>query len=103
MARIVIPKRFDLMGRTFKVTFTDGLVEDEDDPRGIGLLGKCNHDGGEIKISRKQARDSQEHTYFHELEHAVLSAMGKRALNKDEDFVDLHSGLWLQAMKTARN
>jgi len=39
-----------------------------------------------------------EHTYLHELVHAILHCMGRDELYKDEAFVDLFAGLLHQSL-----
>ena len=42
-----------------------------------------------------------EHTFYHELTHAILALMGQDKLGADEAFVDLLGGLIQQAISTA--
>jgi Zn-dependent peptidase ImmA (M78 family) len=53
----------------------------------------------EILISRNLNRDYTEHTFFHELMHALLEAGGSKK-TEDEYFVDSTAGLLHQFMKT---
>lgn len=101
MGRVGIPKQFTMMGRTFKVRMHDKPIPDDDDPRGPGLLGRCDHDQGVIHVCKQQAKDSQVHTFYHEITHAILGALGRETLNRDERFVDQFSGLLLQVLKTS--
>lgn len=42
----------------------------------------------------------KEQVFFHELTHAVLEAMGKEEMNRDEEFVDGFAVLLHQALKS---
>ena len=42
----------------------------------------------------------KEKTFFHELVHMILDAMGQDELNRNEDFVDAFAELWYEFEKT---
>ncbi len=91
-----IPRSFVLMGRKIRV-----LVVDKENWQMPDAIGWYDSHGGEIQIL-KTTPELIEHTFFHELMHAVLTAMGRDKLGQDEAFVDLASGLIHQALTSAR-
>jgi predicted SprT family Zn-dependent metalloprotease len=88
-----------LHGRTITVSFDTNLNI------GHSCIGICQHHTGEIKLqppsTYPMANDLVDATFFHEMTHAILYAMGREDLNQDENFVDVFSGLFHQALKTA--
>jgi hypothetical protein len=45
--------------------------------------------------------DAIAHAYLHELQHAIMNAMGEARLYSNEKFIDLSSGLLHQALTSA--
>lgn len=90
-----IPKRFHLHGYTVNVEVLAG--KDWPDPDAHGLY---EPDLQRIRL-RKAGTELLQHTFLHELTHAVLTAMGRRKLNEDEEFVDAFSALLHQALTSA--
>jgi hypothetical protein len=92
-----IPKSFALHGTTYEVScVSEKNWEGEADELGYLLpqLGKVAIKAGDQQI--------MEHTYCHELVHAILTHMGEDKLNRNEKFVDMFGGLLHQAMTSAK-
>lgn len=88
-------KSFELGPYTWKVKLMKRLKE--------GALGWCVFDSNkkeiQIKISSKE--DVKQHTFYHELTHAILYVM-EHELAEDEDFVNKFSDLLYQFEKTKK-
>lgn len=95
MAVIKIPSTFQLMGKTYTVK-----VIPKDQWSDAEVWGDFNPATNEIRVV-KLGDDATEQTFYHELMHAILTAMNHK-LNRDETFVDLVSGLLHQALKTSK-
>ena len=90
----MIPKRFDLINRTYTVApFRDSNSKSE-------LQGYCNTSECVILIDTDVGQEQQEHVFFHELLHAWFDAAGKPDLSKDEALVDLMGSVIHQYMQT---
>ncbi len=92
-----IPQSFMLLGRSIRVTLIKPC-----DWKMPDAIGCYDSHLGQISILKTNP-DLEEHTFFHELMHAVLTAMGRDKLNQDEAFVDMSSGLLMQAFTSARH
>lgn len=91
-----IPKSFQLMGYTWTVVVHKAHLAD---PDAAGhLFGMCDYNQHVIHISGGLTPEARWHTFLHELTHAVLGAIGREKLNKDEGFVDGFSGALAQAL-----
>lgn len=96
---ILIPEKFRLKSELIHVVI-DNEYCNEDEIYGeadftLALITLCNrYKGKALKKSLK------EKTFFHELVHMILDAMGQDELNKDEDFVDAFAELWYEFEKT---
>lgn len=70
-------------------------------------VGTCNVCAGYLEIAEnfnkddKQSLDSKRNTFYHELTHSILSTMGKKELNSDEEFVCTFSSFLSEAMADA--
>lgn len=102
-----IPKTLQLLGHTITVRIVsrrdwEALVEEVDDPENMDEsdVGYWIPDDDLIVIKR-QSKAQMLHTFYHELMHAVLYYMNS-PLWTDEVFVDNSSGLFAQAMDTAK-
>lgn len=93
-----IPLQFTLMNRDYQVR--KALQEEADKMESIGLLGHCDYDEALIILGKHSNRDSFEHTYYHELAHALLVAAGKPKLSEDEALVDALGAALHQYEKT---
>ncbi len=92
---ISVPREFILLGRTYKV-LQPPRVDKE------GNLGDCNSDAALIKVRRNLKKELKEHTFLHEMTHAILDSLGYNKLSNDEKFVDSFSGALYQVLKTAK-
>lgn len=93
-----IPTFFYLFGSRYTVTINDDLLEVD------GLEGRHSYRLKQIelnKVSKTHCADAQEHAFFHELVHAILTQMSEGDLNGNEKFVDIFSGLLHQAITSA--
>lgn len=93
----MIPKRFQLMGHTYSVCIVpdDQWMFDDD-------VGACDHERHQIFIRKSQNDSAKQHTFCHELTHAILGKMGEDELDEDEKFVDCFAGLLHQAWTTCK-
>ena len=96
-----IPKKFSIGGLEYTVQYSDNLRYGEE-------YGHWNGTKCEIAIAYKAGGDTvcldrEKQTFFHELVHAILDAIGKDALNEDEEFIDAFSNALYQAIKTMEN
>lgn len=90
-----IPRSFRLLGYTFEVVIVPKLHWQDD-----------ASSGGYQAVDKKLfvcegPPDLMEHTFWHELTHAILDLMNRDKLCADEAFVDVFSGLLHQAVATA--
>lgn len=91
----MIPKAFQLGGRTWRVE------------RGVKLSSKKEYGDtlpeiAVIRISTKcKTLEDEEHTFMHELMHAICFTMGWTELNDDEMKIDAVAGLLRQFLATA--
>ncbi len=90
-----VPKEFLLLGRTYKVS-QPTKVDSK------GSLGDCDSATAMIKVRRNLKKELKEHTYLHEVTHAILDSLGYEKLSMDEKFVDSFSGALYQVLKTAK-
>jgi hypothetical protein len=93
-----IPKQVHLLGHTIKVKQNSKLVQHQND------FGQASFVGQTIKLAGKArgkpvTRTHLEHTFFHELVHQCLWAMGETELNENEKFVDLMGALLHQSLE----
>lgn len=95
MAAIKIPSSFQLMGKTYTVQ-----VVPRDEWADAQVWGDFNPATNEIRVVKLGA-EATEQTFYHELMHAILTAMNHK-LNTNEPFIDMFSGLLHQALKTAK-
>lgn len=87
-----IPKRFQLMGHTYAVKIV--ARRDWKDPEAVGLFDNTTH---QILILKADQATMQQ-VLLHEIEHAILLAMGRDELYKDESFVDLQASMLHQIL-----
>ncbi len=101
---IKIPKQFELLGQTIKVTWDNDKLNNE------GLYGLVNCRKNLIQLTnecvidgerKKMPQDKINATFMHELTHFILHAMNNK-LESNEDFVCLFSELLYQFHKTAK-
>jgi hypothetical protein len=88
---MIIPSRFKLGGRTWRVIYVDKRK----------WFGSTSGTKCTIKLStRCKTPEDYEHTFCHELVHAMCFTLGYSVLNDDEEHVDALGGLLLQALNT---
>lgn len=90
----MIPSEYELYGQKYTVKVIP--AEEWQDDENWGLF---DPEINEIRV--KDRGQATEWTFYHELVHTILMAM-RHSLNDDEQFVDALSGLFHQAVKTAR-
>jgi hypothetical protein len=94
---VKIPKTFTLLGTTYDVLCVPVKDwEGEEDEIGYFLAQQRRI---AIKVGDQQI---MEHTFCHELCHAILSHMGEDKLTRNEKFVDVFGGLLHQAMTSSK-
>ena len=98
MGKLRIPKSFRLLGHTYVVQHVDDFG-----PVGSATVGLCEF--GPQVISLKKSKDGQklsrssiEHTFCHELVHAIYAVMNENDLCSSEGHVDMFAGLLHQAL-----
>lgn len=96
MARI--PEQFSILNRDFVVEYIDADVLEE--MLGVKVYGCVNIEEAAILLAPHPNRDHLEHTYFHELAHCLVKAIGRDDLNEDEPFIDALGGALHQYEKT---
>ncbi len=91
----MIPKKFSIVNRNYRV---------EPMPAEIGekRLGDQDRGNSLIRLNPAQTREGLEHTFYHELVHAMLDASTKPKLSANEDFVDSLGALLHQFMQTQK-
>lgn len=101
MAKIKIPKSFQLFGRTIDVKQVDTLFEE------TGWVGEANYRSQTVRLQKSGknfnlSEDMIEHTFFHELVHHILHSLGEIELSENERFVDTFGALLHQYHKTSK-
>lgn len=81
---ILIPKKFKLFGKTWKVSQPWKVYKDNRD-------GECNYQKSIIKLRRTLNKENKEITYLHEVLHAVYDAIGYPELRDNEELIDRQS------------
>ena len=92
-----IPKGLKVGGVDYEVRFVEhcGTNDDFGLWRSQGIIEIATQVGG-YKVSESKKKQ----TFFHELTHAILFAMGKEELNEDESFVNTFSSFLAEAINT---
>lgn len=85
---MIIPKKFNIAGRTINVRWADTHEFDSD------TIGQIFHDKCEIVIGKGNTKrpisdDTKDQVFWHEVVHCILATMEERALNSNEQFVDV--------------
>ena len=96
-----LAKTFEIISQKIRVQYVDDLVMTHD------ALGQSRFAQNLILIQAntktfKVTKESQEHTYYHEMAHFVLYYMGEMELCHNEKFVDLLGNILLQIDKTKK-
>ena len=92
---IKIPQRFILGGRDWTVEIHD-VIDNEPE-----LYGDCDSMECVIRLKRG-GMDVMQHTFYHELTHAICFTLGWKKFNEDEDKVDTLAGLFYQYLKSRK-
>ena len=93
----MIPKSFALVNRTYHVrAYRQDQIAD------LKCYGDCDRDAGIVRLDMNRVQASREHTFCHELVHAILWASTKPKLSKDEAFVDSVGALLHQYLQTQK-
>lgn len=93
----MIPRKFSLMGVTYKVKVVP--VKDWPDDETIGF---CNLEEHVVSIFGGMSDVEKQQTFCHELVHAILDRMGEHDLNGNEKFVDVFGSLLHQAWSSCK-
>lgn len=92
-----IPNKLKIGGVDYSIKHVEhcGFNDDFGFWRPQGIIEIANQAGG-FESSESKKRQ----TFFHELTHAILFAMGKDELNEDESFVNTFSSFLNEAINT---
>lgn len=93
----MIPKSFQLVNRKYTVR---GLGTET--AEAANMHGDCNSDEAVIRVRQTKNRQLMEHTYFHELAHALLYVTTKPRRSLDEEFVESLGAALHQYMLTKK-
>ena len=93
---IKIPSKFSLGGRTWTVEFVD-LIDDD-----VNVLGSTDSDQCLIQLKAGLVGELADHTFYHELVHAMFFTMGWSSANKSEGKVDALGNLLYQYLRSKR-
>jgi len=88
LPKSVVATSFTLAGFDWTVRFIEGLAD----------YGTCNPSSQEILLRAGMNDQMTQQTFFHELVHAIMFAMGK--LNHDEEFTDAFGSFLHQYERT---
>jgi hypothetical protein len=91
---IAIPRTFELGGRTWQVEYRE-----EPEPGEPTTMGMCQSHEAMILLKEGMTPDETQHTFYHELCHAICYTLGWEKLNMDEDRIDALGGLIYQYLK----
>ena len=92
-----LPTSFKLVNRTYEVVPMHEDTADAGDKH-----GDCDQAKARIRVHITENAELTEHTYFHELAHALLFATTKPKLSYDEKFVDSLGAVLHQYEQTKR-
>jgi hypothetical protein len=93
---IAIPTRFRLGGRTWEVKLRD-VVDDD-----VECLGLCDPDDAIIYLKSGLKHELLQHSFYHELSHAICFTLGWDELNEDEGKIDALAGMLYQYLSTKK-
>jgi hypothetical protein len=93
----MIPKSFTLVNRTWLVEELEKDVAEAGDRH-----GDCDKESALIRVEYNKNPEFREHTFYHELVHALLEASSRPSLSKKEAFVDSLAAALHQYMKTKK-
>lgn len=98
--KIEIPQSFSVGGLDYKVIHDNSLRYGEEYGHWNGST--CTIHIAETAGGEKLTEERKQQTFFHELIHAVLDAIGEDELNDNEQFIDALSNTLYQAIKTMK-
>jgi hypothetical protein len=78
---MVIPKKFQIFGQTYKVKQVVKIDKE-------GSWGEHDASKNTIKIKKSLTQEQKEQVYLHELMHCMFESLGYDALDRDEILVD---------------
>ena len=93
----MIPKSFTLVNRRWMVEELD-----KETAEAGSMHGDCNSEKALIRVEYNDNIEFREHTFYHELAHALLEASSRPSLSKKEKFVDSLAAVLHQYMKTKK-
>ena len=94
----MIPKSFELLGRTIKVSKTKkGRFIDSAE-----TFGHWDSNKFEIFIQDGLTEQQEEQTFYHEFFHAAFDSLGYTDLSANEQLVDQMASLMQQLMKSKK-
>lgn len=102
----IIPEKFKLNGKTILVIVDDEYCKDGDlNGFGFPIFGEADFDEKVITLAsthkgKKIRKKVRELTYYHELVHLILDAIGRHQLKFNEDFVELFAQKLYEYEKT---
>lgn len=98
---MLIPKSFELGGRTYTVTVLPTMGK-------RGVMGATYFKSARIEIGKRSKitgtaykQEDVDNTFWHELTHAILNDMGS-SLDRDEAFVTAFADRLAQSVSTAK-
>lgn len=102
--RVCIPETFKLAGKTWTVRVVDQetLREQAAILDGTELMGLCTSHDSTIWLCDETKGQERDHTFCHELTHAILFTLGWGKINRDEDKVDALGGMIHQFLDTKK-
>ena len=91
----MIPKSFSLVNRSYKTAAMPEEIAEKHH-------GDCDRSQAVIRLAAGKSLENTQHTFFHELAHALLWASTKPKLSENEDFVDSLGALLHQYEQTKK-
>jgi len=95
-----IPQFFSVGGLDYKILHEESMRYGEEYGHWNGTT--CTIHIAETAGGEKLTEERKQQTFFHELIHAVLDAIGEDDLNDNERFVDALSSALYQTIKTMK-
>ncbi len=113
--QIRIPKEFTLFGHKYKVVVSSSLFDTtscyglaDDDTKVIEIqdtrevIKRSEEDGVTSEYRFFITNETMIETFFHELTHAILDALGEEELSNNEKFVNMMGKAWLEIYLSAQ-
>lgn len=96
-----IPKSFQLGGIDWKVIWDNDKCNDREE-YGLSAYSTATITMSTTYGLKELPDDRKDHTFYHELVHAILDSIHERELSSNEKFVDNFATLLHQFTKTAK-